>query len=76
MASLDKIEEDVQNERIQQLEETAIHLQAEIQQLSQVMREAQRIIVKIATSQQQLIERVSHWPYVKIREGEDGIDSD
>jgi predicted RNase H-like nuclease (RuvC/YqgF family) len=66
MTSLDKIEDDVQNERIQQLEEVVIGLQAEIQNLTVVMRDAQRIIVKLATSQQQLMERVSHWPYIKV----------
>jgi hypothetical protein len=38
------------------------------------MRDAQRVIVKIATSQQQIVERVSHWPYVKLNEGGPGID--
>ena len=66
MTSLDKIEDDVQNERIQQLEEVVIGLQAETQNLTAVLRDAQRIIVKLATSQQQLIERVSHWPYIKV----------
>ena len=66
MTSLDKIEEDVQNERIQQLEEIVLGLQAETQNLTAVLRDAQRIIVKLATSQQQLIERVSNWPYVKV----------
>ena len=66
MTSLDKIEDDVQNERIQQLEETVAGLQAENQNITAVLRDAQRIIVKIATSQQQLLERVSHWPYIKV----------
>jgi predicted RNase H-like nuclease (RuvC/YqgF family) len=66
MTTLDKIEEDVQNERIQQLEEIVLSLQAETQNLTAVLRDAQRIIVKLATSQQQLIERVSHWPYIKV----------
>jgi uncharacterized coiled-coil protein SlyX len=74
MDSMDQIDEDVQNERIQQLEEHVASLTRDIQNLSAAMRDAQRVIVKIATSQQQIVERVSHWPYVKLNEGGPGID--
>jgi uncharacterized coiled-coil protein SlyX len=73
--AMDKIDFDILNERMQQLEEHVADQQAVIQNLSDVVRDAQRVIVKIATSQQQIVERVGRWPYVKVREDDTGIDS-
>lgn len=62
----EKIDREVQTERIRQLEDQVEHLYASIRQIEEVLKDAQKVIVKIATSQQQIIERVSMWPYVAI----------
>lgn len=70
MMTPEQLDAKIQTERIQQLEEKMIELMSEIQELQLFQKEAQRIIVKIATSQQQVVERISHWPYVKISEND------
>lgn len=64
--ALNEIEEQISLERIRQLEEAVLTLSADIQNISQAVRDCQNMIVKIATNQQQLAERVSMWPYVKV----------
>lgn len=62
----EKIDREVQAERIRQLEDQVEHLYAMVHQIEEVLKDAQKVIVKIATSQQQIVERVSMWPYVPI----------
>lgn len=60
------IEVDIMKERLSQLEDAALSLSADIQHLHMQMQDVQNMIVKIATNQQQIAERVSMWPYVKV----------
>ena len=53
-------------ERIRQLEEAILTLSADIQNITVAVKDCQSMIIKIATNQQQLAERVSMWPYVKV----------
>lgn len=64
--ALNEIEEQISLERIRQLEEAVMVLSSDIQHISQAVRDCQGMIVKIATNQQQMAERVSMWPYVKV----------
>ena len=64
--ALNEIEEQISLERIRQLEEAIMVLSADIQHISQAVRDCQGMIVKIATNQQQMAERVSMWPYVRV----------
>jgi hypothetical protein len=61
-----KVEEDIRDERIRQLENAVLQLTADIQHISGAVRDCQDIIVKIATNQQQVAERVSMWPFIKV----------
>ena len=61
-----QVENEILRERIAQLEEAVMSLSADIQNLSSSMKDMQRFIVKMATNQSQLAERVSMWPYVKV----------
>lgn len=61
-----KVEEDIKDERIRQLENAVLQLTADIQNISAAVRDCQDIIVKIATNQQQVAERVSMWPFIKV----------
>jgi D-aminopeptidase len=60
------IEDNITKERVRQLEEAVLALSADIQSVANSLREAQSIIVQIATNQQQLAERVKSWPFVKV----------
>lgn len=62
----EQIHDDISLERIRQLEEAVLALSADIQNLNISLKEMQRVIIKMATNQAQLAERVSMWPYVKI----------
>lgn len=64
--ALNEIEEQISLERIRQLEEAVLTLSADVQNMSNAIRDCQKMIVKIATNQQHLAERVSMWPYVKV----------
>ena len=64
--SFKQVENEILRERIAQLEEAVMSLSADIQNLSASMKDMQRFIVKMATNQSQLAERVSMWPYVKV----------
>jgi hypothetical protein len=64
--SFKQVENEILRERIAQLEEAVMSLSADIQNLSSSMKDMQRFIVKMATNQSQLAERVSMWPYVKL----------
>lgn len=66
----DKLDYEVLKERIRQLEDVVMNLTADIQDITGTLQEAQQIIVKLVTSQQQVIERVSSWPYVKVPKSE------
>lgn len=57
--------------RVRELEETVLDLHTTVKHLNQVLKEAQSIIVKIATSQQQVVDRVKTWPYVVIDKNDD-----
>lgn len=63
---VDEVREEIIAERVRQLEEAVLSLSADIQNISNAVREMQRYIVKMATNQQQMAERVSMWPYVKV----------
>jgi hypothetical protein len=62
----EQVEDDIRDERVRQLESAVLTLSADIQNISQAVRDVQGMIVKIATNQQQLAERVSMWPYIKL----------
>lgn len=62
----DQIELDTLRERVTQLEEAVLTLSADIQQASLINRDMQKVMVRIATNQQQLAERIKMWPYIKI----------
>jgi predicted nucleic acid-binding Zn-ribbon protein len=61
-----ELEDGIVKERITQLEDAVLDLSAEIQHQRQLMRDMQQMIIKIATNQQQLAERVATWPFIKI----------
>lgn len=61
-----ELEEQILRERIAELEEAVLDLSASIQNLSRGMTEMQKVIVRIATNQQQIAERVATWPFVKV----------
>jgi DNA-binding protein H-NS len=61
-----ELEEGIVKERITQLEDAVLDLSAEIQHQRQLMRDMQNMIIKIATNQQQLAERVATWPFIKV----------
>ena len=63
---VEQVEDDIREERLRQLETAALTLSADIQNISAAVRDVQTMIVKIATNQQQLAERVSMWPYIKV----------
>jgi hypothetical protein len=63
---VDEVREEIIAERVRQLEDAVLSLSADIQNLSNAMREMQRFIVKMATNQSQMAERVQMWPYVKV----------
>jgi hypothetical protein len=60
------LDDDINKERVRQLEEAVLALSADIQSIAASLREAQKIIVKIATNQQQMAERVNMWPYIQV----------
>lgn len=59
-------ENDIVKERVTQIEDAVLNLSAEIQHLQMQVKDIQSMIIKIATNQQQLAERVSMWPFVKV----------
>jgi hypothetical protein len=61
-----ELEDGIVKERITQLEDAVLDLSAEIQHQRQLMRDMQQMIIKIATNQQQLAERVATWPFIKV----------
>lgn len=63
---MDDTELEIVKERIKQIEEAILSLSADIQSINISMKDMQQIIVKIATNQNQLAERVSMWPYIKV----------
>lgn len=52
-------------ERIRQLEENIYELSTELANATKLIAEMQRVIVRVATSQQQVVERVKMWPFVR-----------
>jgi hypothetical protein len=63
---IDEVRDEIIAERVRQIEEAVLSLSADIQNLSNAMREMQRVIVKMATNQNQMAERITTWPYVKV----------
>jgi len=64
--AIESTEEMINKERIRQLEEAVLDLSATIQHLTQGIQDMQKVIVRVATNQQQLAERVSLWPFVQV----------
>ena len=64
-----ELEDGIVKERITQLEDAVLDLSAEIQHQRQLVRDMQQMIIKKATNQQQLAERVSTWPFIKVDSG-------
>jgi hypothetical protein len=64
-----ELEEGIVKERIIQLEDAVLDLSAEIQHQRQLIRDMQQMIIKIATNQQQVAERVATWPFIKVDSG-------
>jgi len=67
-----EIDEEIQDERLRRLEEECLSLQTQvtalqdnITDLHRACVDMQRMMVKIAASQQQVIDRVQHWPFVR-----------
>jgi uncharacterized protein YoxC len=60
------IDHQIQAERIRQLEDAVLALSSDIQSISQAVRDLQRVVSKIATTQGHLAERITSWPYVKV----------
>ena len=61
-----ELEDGIVKERINQLEDAVLDLSAEIQHQRQQIKDMQNMIIKIATNQQHLAERVSTWPFIKV----------
>lgn len=61
-----ELEDGIVKERITQLEDAVLDLSAEIQHQRQQIKDMQNMIIKIATNQQHLAERVSTWPFIKV----------
>jgi len=59
-------ENNIVKERVTQIEDAVLNLSAEIQHLQMQIKDIQGMIIKIATNQQQLAERVSMWPFIKV----------
>ena len=59
-------ENDIVKERVTQVEDAVLNLSAEIQHMQMQIKDIQSMIIKIATNQQQLAERVSMWPFIKV----------
>ena len=53
-------------ERIRQLEENIYELSTELANATKLIAEMQRVIVRVATSQQQVVDRVKQWPFVRL----------
>ena len=62
-------ENDIVKERVTQVEDAVLNLSAEIQHMQMQIKDIQSMIIKIATNQQQLAERVSMWPFIKVDTG-------
>ena len=63
---VDEVRDEIIAERVRQLEDAVLSLSADIQNISDATREMQRFIVKMATNQSQMAERISTWPYIKV----------
>jgi len=63
---IESTEQMIDRERLRQLEDAVLDLSASIQHLTQGINEMQKVIVRIATHQQHLAERVATWPYIKV----------
>mgnify|MGYP003333384615 FL=1 len=61
-----ELEDNIIQERVTQLEDAVLNLSADLQHVHMRIKEIQNMIIKIATNQQQLAERVSMWPYIKV----------
>lgn len=62
-------ENNIVKERVTQIEDAVLNLSAEIQHMQMQIKDIQSMIIKIATNQQQLAERVSMWPFIKVDTG-------
>ena len=60
------VEEQILLERVRQLEEAVLTLSGDLHKISVGIREMQDIIVKVATNQQQMANRIADWPYIKV----------
>jgi uncharacterized protein YoxC len=63
---IESTEDMISKERVRQLEEAVLDLSASIQHLTQGIQEMQKVIIRIATNQQQLAERVATWPFIQV----------
>lgn len=61
-----ELEDNIMKERLIQLEDAVLNLSADIQHMHLQIKDIQQMIIKIATNQQQLAERVSMWPFIKV----------
>ena len=61
-----ELEDNIIKERIVQLEDAVLNLSADVQNMHLQIKDIQQMIIKIATNQQQLAERVSMWPFIKV----------
>jgi predicted nucleic acid-binding Zn-ribbon protein len=61
-----ELETGILKERLAELEDAVLNLSADIQHMQLQIRDMQQMIIKIATNQQHLAERVSTWPFIKV----------
>jgi predicted nucleic acid-binding Zn-ribbon protein len=64
-----ELEDGIIKQRITELEDAVLNLSADVQHLNMRIKDIQNMIIKIATNQQQLAERVAMWPFVKVDTG-------
>jgi predicted nucleic acid-binding Zn-ribbon protein len=61
-----ELETGILKERLNELEDAVLDLSASIQHMQLQIKDLQQMIIKIATNQQHLAERVSTWPFIKV----------
>jgi hypothetical protein len=61
-----ELEDSIVKERITELEDAVLNISADLQHVHMQIKDIQQMIIKIATNQQQLAERVATWPFIKV----------
>lgn len=61
-----EIQDGILKERVKQVEDAVLDIGADLQHIHMQIADIQKMIIKIATNQQQMAERVAMWPYIKV----------